>query len=159
MLQWLKQNEQWNLNYQILLEIRGLQDAKEGEDPKPVQPLLCSMPAWGAPQLSAISEVQMPSPSLTKQHGLPTAEPQVAHSSRLWRGGDSFLLHSSQARGSDGRSAARSAGTAGSAWLAWVAAKHNQKKKKPTGYSSWLSHSCLVEENIMQICLSPQYCP
>lgn len=33
----------------------------------------------------------------------------------------------------------------------------NQEKKKLTGYSSWLSHSCLVEENIMQISLSPQY--
>lgn len=117
------------------------------------------MPAQGALQLTAISEVQKPSPSLTKQPGLPTAEPQAAHSGKLWRGGDSFLLHSSQARGSDGRSAARSAGTAGSAWLAWVAAKHNQEKKKLTGYSSWLCHSHLVEENIMQICLSPQYCP
>lgn len=28
-----------------------------------------------------------------------------------------------------------------------------RKRKKPTGYRSWLSHSCLVEENIMPIFL------
>lgn len=31
-----------------------------------------------------------------------------------------------------------------------------RKRKNPLPNSSWLSHSCLVEENIIQICLSPQ---
>lgn len=79
----------------------------------------------GAPRLLS-SVVKVLLPGLTMQCVLPTAELQAARWGRLWRGGDSSLLHSSQSKGSDGHSAEHSAGTAGSAWLALVAAKQKQ---------------------------------
>ena len=135
----LSDSAQLLISYVVPQQIRGLrradlQNAKEGEDTKPIQSqssrcYVLHKPfsrALGAPKLLAISEVKVLTPGLTKQRDLPTAELQAARSSRLWRGGDSSLLHSSQSRDSDGRNAVRSVGTAGSAWLALVAAKQNQ---------------------------------